>query len=49
MDMLNWLNMNIDYENILLKRIHNDFGTFHQKYKTKLKQINDLKSLKTNH
>ena len=42
MDFLNWLNMNIAFEQILLQRIKEKLGAFHQSYKTKLAQINEL-------
>ena len=46
MDMLHWLDMNIEFEETLLKRIYSESGAFHQKYKTKLQQITDLKNQK---
>ena len=49
MDFLNWLNMNIAFEQILLQRIKEKLGAFHQSYKTKLAQINELILTKNKH
>jgi hypothetical protein len=42
MDLINWLLMNIEFEQFLLQRIKEKVGTFHQDYKRKLDQINSL-------
>ena len=49
MDFNHWLDTNIAFEETLLERIKNKSGALHRHYKTKLKQVNDLKSAKTNH
>ncbi len=49
MNFINWLEINIEYENKLLDRIQKEFGSFHHNYKTKLQQINDLKLAKNKH
>jgi len=46
MDFINWLDTNIEFEEILLDRIKNKSGALHQNYKTKLQQIHDLKAAK---
>ena len=42
MEFINWLEMNIEFEQILLQHIKVKVGAFHQSYKTKLAQINEL-------
>lgn len=49
MNFINWLETNIEYEKKLLNRIKKEFGSFHEKYKTKLQQIHDLKLAKNKH
>ncbi len=46
MDFINWLDTNIEFEEILLDRIKNKSGALHKNYKTKLQQIHDLKATK---
>ena len=46
MDFINWLEMNIEFEETLLDRIKNKSGALHHNYKTKLQQIHDLKAAK---
>jgi len=49
MDFINWLLMNIEFEQILLQRIKDKLGSFHKDYKTKLDQINELILTKNKH
>ena len=49
MDFINWLLINIEFEQILLQRIKNKLGIFHKDYKTKLDQINVLICTKNKH
>lgn len=49
MDFLNWLDMNIAFEQVLLQRIKVKVGAFHQSYKNKLAQINELIHTKNKH
>ena len=49
MDFINWLDMNIAFEQILLLRIKEKAGAFHQSYKTKRNQINELIHTKNKH
>jgi len=49
MDFINWLDMNIAFEQKLLQRIKKKVGAFHQTYKTKRNQINELIQIKNKH
>jgi len=49
MDFINWLDMNIAFEQKLLQRIKEKVGAFHQTYKTKRNQINELIQIKNKH
>lgn len=42
MEFINWLDMNIEFEQTILQRIKEQFGAFNIAYKTKLNQINEL-------
>ena len=42
MNFINWLDMNIEFEQRLGHRIKQKVGAFHQTYKTKRNQINEL-------
>lgn len=49
MNFINWLNMNIEFEQTMLHHIKEQFGTFNKAYKTKLDQTNELIKTKNNH
>jgi len=49
MNFINWLTMNIEFEQILLSRIKEKYGAFNKAYKTKLDQINELIKAKNKH